>query len=176
MTQPLSGDDLLEAHSATGMLEEVLQSVTAQALRMGRMEDAMGEVRGSFQTLQHSVEQLGVREAAGSADGSQSVAANNVLLEHMDGVEKLAKHAAHRTAIMLFVAVLQMILIAGLLGQSYLKSTQLVAPPPAPPAEMAKPAEPMKPPEPAFVIPPAPAPAPDPDPADKHHGKRRGKK
>jgi len=173
---PLTGDQLLEAHSATGMLEEVLQSVTAQALRMGRIEDAMGEVRGSFGTLQHSVEQLGIREAASMGDGNQSVTENNVLLEHMDGVERLARQASRRSAILLFVAMLQMVLIGGLIGQSYLKLAQYTPPPPPP--EVVKAPEPVKPPEPAFVMPPPPAPAPAPDPkADKLHGRgHHGKK
>lgn len=174
MTDKLTGDEILEAHGSTDVLEELLQSVTAQALRMGRVEDGQHELRASLLSLQHVVEQIGVGEVAQNADGN----ADNGLREQLDEVDKAAKHAARRSGIVLFVVILQLILLGGLIGQSYLKMSSSEAPPP--PA--VRPVEAPKPPEAAAVVAPPPVPAPEPTPQVKtpdktHHGKNyHGKK
>lgn len=174
MTDKLTGDEILESHGATDVLEELLQSVTAQALRMGRVEDGQHELRASLQALQQVVEQIGVREAAQTADGN----ANTGMHEQLDAAEKAAKQAARRSSIAIFIAVLQLILIGGLIAQSYMKMNAADLASPAPAA--LKPVEAPKPPEPAAIVAPAPAPAPPPEPAPEaksHHGKwHRGKK
>jgi hypothetical protein len=137
MSDKTLGDEVLDNH-AVGAIEEVLQSVTAQSLRMARIEDSVGELRGHFQGLQRSIEQLAVRDAATTANGEP----NHALIERLDEVERAAKHSAQRSAFVLFLGVLQLLIGGGLLAQSYLKLNQTEAPIAPPPVAAIKPPDP----------------------------------
>ncbi len=196
-------DEILEAEGTADVLEEVLQSVTAQALRMGRVEDGVLELKTHTEQMQQAQQQLplifqqelqqqiqpaldrmGV--AAGASNGGESKG-DHAIIERLDEVEAATKRTARRVTWTLFLSGLQMILIAGLLGQSYIRLQQM-EPPAAPVAAPAAPPPTKTPdsvvgsPAPAMVPldtvgasapPPPAAPAANTaaDKADKHHKK-----
>jgi hypothetical protein len=195
-------DEILEADGTADVLEEVLQSVTAQALRMGRVEDGVLELKTHTEQMQQAQQQLplifqqelqqqiqpaldrmGVAGATSNGGESKS---DHAVMERLDELEAATKRTARHATWTLFLSGLQMILIAGLLGQSYIRLQQMEPPAapvaaPTPPqtktpdAVVGSPAPAIAPPETVGASAPPPPAAPvantAADKADKHHKK-----